>query len=108
MPLNNGMSDGIITQGIGTMETTKTHNFHVPLSDKLNRELRAEAKRTGRPATELAREAIEHLVEDRKREAIHREIATYARAIAGSPEDLDSELEAASIEHLRDYEDSTS
>ena len=90
------------------MATTKTHNFHVPLSDKLSRELRAEAKREGRPATELAREAIERLVEDRKREALHREIAAYARAVAGTPEDLDSELEAASIDHLHDSENSTS
>jgi len=90
------------------METTKTHNFHVPLSDKLNRELRAEAKRAGRPATELAREAIEHLVEDRKREALHREIATYAQAVAGTPQDLDSELEAAATSHLLDSEESPS
>ena len=90
------------------MATPKTHNFHGPLSDKLSRELRAEAKREGRPATELAREAIELLVENRKREALHRKIAAYARAVAGTREDLDSELEAASMDHLHDSETSTS
>ena len=90
------------------MSTAKLHNFHVPLTDKLNKELRAEAKRAGQPATELAREAIESLLEDRKREALHREIAAYTRAVAGTPQDLDSELEVASIDHLLDSEGSQS
>ena len=81
-------------------------NLHVPLPDHLNRELRAEAKRTGQPATELAREAIRSLLERRRRETLHIEIASYAAAVAGTQQDLDSDLEAASVEDLLDAEDS--
>ena len=81
-------------------------NLHVPLPEHLNQELRAEAKRSGQPATELAREAIRRLLDRRKREALHREIAAYATAVAGTEQDLDSDLEAASVEHLLDAEDS--
>ena len=82
-------------------------NLHIPLPDELNRELRAEAKRSGQPATELAREAIRSLLELRKREALHREIAAYATVVAGTQQDLDSDLEAASVEHLLDTKEST-
>ena len=87
------------------MSKATLKNLHVPLPEPLNRELRAEAKRSGQPATELAREAIRRLLEKRKREALHREIAGYATAVAGTEQDLDSDLEAASVEHLLDTED---
>jgi hypothetical protein len=79
-------------------------NLHVPLPADLNKELRAEARRSGRPATWLARYAIQKLLEERKREALHNEIGAYAEAAADTPQDLDSELENASIEHLLDME----
>jgi metal-responsive CopG/Arc/MetJ family transcriptional regulator len=88
------------------MSTATLKNLHVPLPDELNRELRAEAKRSGQPATELAREAIRNLLEHRKRETLHSEIAAYATAVAGTQQDLDSDLEAASVEHLLDAKDS--
>jgi hypothetical protein len=90
----------MIHEEIGVMPTTTTKNLHVPLPDELNRDLRAEAKRSGQPATELAREAIRNLLEHRKREALYREIAAYAKAVAGTQQDLDSDLDAASVEHL--------
>ncbi len=89
------------------MSKATAKNLHVPLPDELNRELRAEAKRSGQPATELAREAIRSLLENRKREALHREIADYATVVAGTQQDLDPDLEAASVEHLLDTKDST-
>ncbi len=82
------------------MSKSAMQNLHVPLPADLNKELRAEARRSGQPATQLARDAIQNLLEARKREALHDEIGAYAKAAAGTPQDLDSELENASIEHL--------
>ncbi len=77
-----------------------THNFHVPLADSLYSELKAEARRTGKSATELARQAIRHLVEQSRRRALHDQIAAYATRAAGSSDDLDPQLEAAGLELL--------
>lgn len=86
------------------MATAKA-NLHVPLPEELHEKLRAEAKKSGQPATEIAREGIRLLLELRRREAIRSEIAAYAQAMAGSRSDLDAELEAASIEHLLESEE---
>jgi hypothetical protein len=53
-----------------------------------------------RPATELAREALEAWLLERRNAALHADIAEYAAACAGSLADLDPVLEAAGIEHL--------
>jgi hypothetical protein len=81
------------------MGTAKA-NLHVPLPEALHEKLREEARRSGQPATEIAREGIGLLLELRRREAIYSEISEYAQAVAGSRADLDSDLETASIEHL--------
>ena len=75
-------------------------NLHVPLPEDLHEKLREEAKRSGRPATEIAREGIDLVLALRRREAISAEIAAYAREVAGSRNDLDDDLETATIEHL--------
>jgi metal-responsive CopG/Arc/MetJ family transcriptional regulator len=85
------------------MPKSAMQNLHVPLPADLNKELRAEARRSGQPATQLARDAIQKLLEERKREALHDEIGAYAEAAAGT-QDLDSELENASLEHLLEAE----
>ena len=83
-------------------------NFHVPLQISLYERLREEAKRSGMPATELAREAIRRWLEDRRRESLSKEISAFARRLAGSTQDLDEELEDASLRYLRsDLEEST-
>ena len=79
-------------------------NFHVPLPNNLNEELRVEAKRSGQPATELARNAIQLLLEQRRKDVLHREIAAYAETMAGTSQDLDTQLEAASVEQLLESE----
>ena len=79
-------------------------NLHVPLPEDLHSELRAESNRVGQPLTELAREAIRQLLERRKRDALDQEIAAYAAAVSGSDDDLDPHLEAASVEHLTQFE----
>jgi predicted transcriptional regulator len=72
------------------MRATTHRNLHVPLPAPLHERLQAEATRSKRPATRLAREAIEAWVEEREREAVHEAIATYANEMAGTPADLDS------------------
>ena len=76
------------------------HNLHVPLSGPVYDRLRAEATRSGRPATTLAREAIEAWIEERERHAVHQAIVDYANEMAGSLADLDADLEQAGVEHL--------
>jgi hypothetical protein len=75
-------------------------NFHLPLPDEVYSGLRAEAERTSKPATALAREAIEHWLRHRRTIARHEAIADFAAEHAGSQWDLDTDLEIASTEHL--------
>jgi hypothetical protein len=75
-------------------------NFHIPLDEELHERLRREAVRSGRPATDLAREAIEASLAQRARTLLHEEIAGYATAVAGSAADLDPELEQVAVEQL--------
>ena len=76
-------------------------NFHVPISEETHRRLRAASQRTKRPATALAREAIEAWLEEQRKRALHQAIAEYAGREAGGTADLDPELEGAATEHLR-------
>jgi len=76
------------------------YKFHLPLPDEVYRDLREEAARTGRPATALARQAIELWLRHSRKVARHEAIAAFAAENAGSPVDLDTELESASLEHL--------
>jgi predicted transcriptional regulator len=75
-------------------------NFHVPLPDDLYRELQAEAEQAQRPANALAREAIASWLESRRQVRIDQAIRVYAEAVAGTPDDLDPALQAASLEAL--------
>ena len=84
------------------MAARMQRNLHVPLPEALHERLRAEATRSGRPATTLAREAIEAWIEDRERAAVHEAIAAYAAEVAGTSADLDEDLEQAGIDHLVD------
>ena len=82
------------------MSASVSRNLHVPLPEALHRRLRVEAERSHRPATELAREAIDRWLSDRQRAAVHEAISAYAAQHAGTPADLDPTLEAAAVEHL--------
>ena len=62
--------------------------------------LRAEAERTGVPATTLAREAVVWWLRQQGRKARHDAIAAYAAEMAGTRLDLDAELESAAIDHI--------
>lgn len=86
------------------MKAATTHNFHIPLPEQLYTRLREVAKRRHRPATQMAKQAVEYWLEEQEKLALHEEIAGYAAHAAGSFEDLDSQLEEASLEHLDDRE----
>jgi acetaldehyde dehydrogenase (acetylating) len=75
-------------------------NFHLPLPDQTYTGLRAEAERTGLPATTLAREAVDWWLRQQRRKARHDAIAVFAAEMAGTHLDLDADLESAGIEHL--------
>ena len=78
-----------------------TKNLHVPLPEPLYAELRLAARNAGRPATEIARDAIDRWLAEQRRAALRAAIAEYAAANAGTDSDLDEDLERATIDHLR-------
>jgi TPR repeat protein len=90
-----------ILAGDCDMSQRPMRSFHLPLPEGLYERLRVQAERARRPATALAREAIDRWLAEAQRAAIHEEIGHYAKAVAGSAADLDPALEAAGIEHLR-------
>lgn len=83
------------------MKEATLRNFHLPLPKDLYEELRRQARRRGRPATVVAREAIEASLRARRRQELADEISEYARKSAGTAADLDRGLEEAAIESLR-------
>jgi hypothetical protein len=75
-------------------------NFHLPLPEQTYLALRAEAERTGVPATTLAREAVDWWLRQQRRKVRHDAIAAYAAEVAGTSLDLDHGLESAAIVHM--------
>ena len=82
------------------MPSAPLRNFHLPLTGETYDRLKEEAARERRPATIIAREAIEEWLRERRRQFVREEIAAYAAIVAGSEADLDSGLEKAAVEHL--------
>ena len=78
----------------------RRRNFHVPLGEDVYLCLKDAADRSGKPATEIAREAIEAALRERRRAELAESIATYAAGAAGTTDDLDPDLERAAVEHL--------
>lgn len=75
-------------------------NFHLPLPPEIHQMLHEEAERTGRPATTVAREALQSWLTERRRQRLYQEIASWASEHAGTDLDLDGDLEAAGLELL--------
>ena len=86
------------------MTKPRVRNFHLPLPEALYRRLRSQAAAAGKPATVVARDAIDAWLRERRRAAVHESIRKYAVAMAGTGADLDPALEAASLEHLAEEE----
>lgn len=80
--------------------TTTSRNFHVPLPDPVYQRLKSVAKKQHKPATQLAKQALEYWLDEQEKLALHEEIASYAASMAGTADDLDESLETASLEHL--------
>jgi hypothetical protein len=79
-------------------------NFHLPLPERTYDELRDAAKRSGQPATAVARDAIALWLRARKKLDRDNALAAYVAEAAGTEADLDPLLEAAAIEHLIESE----
>jgi hypothetical protein len=86
-------SDGII-HGMAKA----LYNFHLPLPESLYRRLRDAAARANQPATTVARYALEHWLREHRRSLVREEVAAYAAEVAGSRDDFDPALEAASLD----------
>ena len=87
------------------MKNTSMKNFHLPLPVDLYVDLRVEAERSSVTATTLARQALDEWLRQRRRSHLRREIEAYAEEVAGSPDDLDEELESAAVARLLDDEE---
>lgn len=79
------------------MPPVTMRNFHLPLPEPVYRRLRNAAEQTNQPATALARYAIESWLRQRRKTLVREAIAAYAAEVAGSRDDLDGDLEAASL-----------
>ncbi|MCI0680498.1 MAG: ribbon-helix-helix domain-containing protein [Gemmataceae bacterium] len=71
------------------------------LPDDLHERIRRMAKAEARPTTEIVRHAIFAGLAIRERGHRRRDILAYARRMVGSRQDLDTDLESASIECLK-------
>ncbi len=79
-------------------------NFHLPLPDEIYDQLKLEAHRSRKPATSMARQAIQTWLAARKKLARKQAIAAYAAEMGGTEFDLDRELENATVEFLLESE----
>lgn len=84
--------------------TTISHNFHMPLSELVYQRLKSVAKKQHKPATQLAKQALEYWLDEQEKLTLHEEIASYAASMAGTIDDLDESLETASLENLDESE----
>jgi hypothetical protein len=87
------------------MPSTQTKKLNLPLSEETHRALFDEARRTGVPATRLARSAIEDWLRERERERRRAEVRRFAIEHSGSEVDLDPCLESIAADQLRDFDE---
>jgi hypothetical protein len=79
------------------MSSARAKILRVPLSPRLYEALRTTAERERRPATVVARDAIAEWLSNRRSRAVEDELRAYVAAAAGTRDDLDGPLEAASV-----------
>ena len=87
------------------MGTPRPKKLSLPLPEEMHAALFDEARRTGVPATRLARSAIEDWLQKRKRERRREEIRRFALEHADTAYDLDPVLESVAAEELRDFDE---
>jgi len=76
----------------------------MPLPEPVYQRLKLVAKKQHKPATQLAKQALEYWLDEQERLTLHEEIASYAASMAGTADDLNESLEAVSLEHLDETE----
>ena len=82
------------------MKNDIQRNFHLPLPERLYIRLKSEAERARKPATTVARQALEDWLTRKERDALSDAITAYATEMAGTEADLDPVLETAAIDCL--------
>ena len=85
------------------MSTSTCKKLNLPLPDELHRELFAESREAGIPATRLVRSVLEGWLQERRRSRRREEVRRFALEHASGELDLDPELEAASTEELERF-----
>lgn len=80
------------------MRAAANKNFHLPLPPALYADLRAASERSGTPATEVARAAIQVWLKQERRRWIHAELRAYGEGVAGTRDDFDPAVSAAGAE----------
>lgn len=78
----------------------KAQNFHLPLPVDIYAELRKASDELNAPATQIVRSVLESWLKERRKRALHQQIASYAEAVAGTEFDLMTDLENHATEHL--------
>jgi predicted DNA-binding protein len=69
--------------------STAKQNFHVPLPVETHERLKLEAQYFNRPATDIARGAIEKVLEELEEEGVYQTLRAYAQAMGGTSDDID-------------------
>ena len=72
-------------------------NLHIPVPEELYVRLKDESRRSGRPATEIARNAIGAWISAVRKAAVRRDLAAYVAEMAGTDQDIDPLMQAASL-----------
>ncbi|OFZ78267.1 MAG: hypothetical protein A2583_02285 [Bdellovibrionales bacterium RIFOXYD1_FULL_53_11] len=83
---------------------TGKRNFHIPLSDETYIALRHASEKTKKPATQIARDALDYWLKEQENNAIKDEITRYAKSFAKTEFDLDAGLEEAGVDYLLNAE----
>ena len=87
------------------MTVSSPKKLNLPLPEGMHSALFAEARRTGVPATRLARAAIEDWLEKQKRDRRRDDVRRFALGHAGGEYDLDPVLESVAAEELRRFDE---
>jgi predicted DNA-binding protein len=80
-----------------------TKKLHVPLTAELHGSLQQISSAVGKPATVVAREAIEEHLKRLKKSVIDESIQRWALEVSGTDLDLDPELEEAAVDFLAEF-----
>jgi hypothetical protein len=89
------------------MPTSPPRKFNLPLPEEIHAALFDESRRTGVPATRLAREALEDWLRRRERDRRREEVRRFAMDNAGGEYDLDPALESIAAEELQEFDEDT-